>query len=120
MKKQKENNLPKISADKIAAQLKKGVGLDRARRIADHYARTVGLHPKTNDLLVSFDDVNSEFFSMRDLIKNARIWMQVRNILVNQKGFTVFELVFCVALLTILAVGIAEIGVVIHFVRKLW
>ena len=120
MKKHKETSLPKISADKIAAQLKKGVGLDRARRIADHYAKTVGLHPKTNDLLVSFDDVNSEFFRMKDLVKNARIWMQVRNILANQKGFTLFELVFCLAILGVVAVGIVEIGVIVHFVRKLW
>jgi len=124
MKKHKEIRLPRISADNIAKQLRKALGLDKARQIAEYYNKTVGFHPKTNDPLIRVDDVDSTFITRKEIIKNAHVWRQVSAILANQKGYTLFELVFVLAIVSIavgaLVVGVAEIGVIVHFIRKFW
>jgi prepilin-type N-terminal cleavage/methylation domain-containing protein len=112
MKKRTEITLPKVSADQIAKQLKKGMGKERALHIAEGFVK--------NLKGVGIEDVNKDIFKMKDIRKSERVWTQVRDILANQKGFTAFELVFCLAILGVLCVGLAEIGVIAHFVRKFW
>ena len=120
MKKHKEFKLPKISADAVAANLKRSLGLPEARRVAKNLLDGVGFHPKTNNPLVSVEDVNSSIFTRRDIVKNAHTWRQIHAILMNQKGFTVIELLCLVAFLGVLIVGVVEVGVIVHFLRKFW
>jgi prepilin-type N-terminal cleavage/methylation domain-containing protein len=120
MKKRTEFKLPKISADTIAKQMKRALGLDKAKSVAKYYNDTVGFHGKTNDPLIKMDDVNDAFISRKDILKNAHVWRQVHSILASQKGYTLFELVFCLAILGIVCLFIAEIGVIAHFVSKFW
>ena len=124
MKNRKAPTLPRISADTIAKQLRKALGLDKARKIAEYYNKTVGFHPKSNDPLIKVDDVDSTFITRKEVVKNAHVWRQVHGILSNQKGYTLFELVFCIAALSIVALAITgvviEIKVIAHFINKFW
>jgi len=78
MKKQKEVTLPKMSADAIAKNLKRGLGRDKALKVAEGLAKSM---KETGP-----DDVNPAFFSIKDIRKSERVWTQVSNILANQKG----------------------------------
>ncbi len=77
MKKTQEYKLPKLSADQIAAQLRRGAGEVRAIKIASHLAKTLdGI--KTGDL-------NHDVSPMEEVKYNARVWQQVHNILQKEK-----------------------------------
>lgn len=116
MKKRTEYKLPKISADAIAAQLKRGCGMDKARKIANGLAKDLRA--------VGPEDVNPDFFRIKDVRKNERIWTQVSHILANQKGYTAFELLFFLAAVSVvllaIAVVVGEFTVIVHFLRKFW
>jgi len=120
MKKQKAFTLPKISADNIAKQLRKTLGLDKARKIAEYYNKTVGFHPKSNDPLIKLDDVDATLITRKEVVKNAHVWRQVHGILANQKGFTAFELLFCLALAASLCIGAFGLYTLAHFIGKFW
>jgi hypothetical protein len=116
MRKRRELTLPRISADKIAAQLKRGCGMDKARKIANGLAKELKA--------IGPGDVNPDFFEINDVRKNERIWTQVSHILANQKGYSSVELLICLVGLGIITVSIlcvvVEWTVIIHFVRKFW
>jgi hypothetical protein len=85
MKKRTEYKLPKISADNVAKQMKRALGLDKAKSVAEYYNKTVGFHPKSNDPLIKVEDVDASFMPRRDILKNAHVWRQVHSILAKQK-----------------------------------
>lgn len=84
MKKRTQYKLPRISANTVAKQLKRALGLDKALSVAEHYNKTVGFHAKTNDPLISINDVNKEYVSLKDIRYNANVWRQVHGILAKQ------------------------------------
>lgn len=84
MKKRTVYKLPKISAQQIAKQLKKSLGIDKAQKVAEHFNRTVGFHGKTNDPLISIEDVSKDYVSLKDIRYNANVWRQVNGILAKQ------------------------------------
>lgn len=84
MKKRTAHKLPKVSAQQVAKQLKRTLGLDKALSMAEYYNKTVGFHPKTNDPLIKIDDVNKEYVSIKDIRYNANVWRQVHGILAKQ------------------------------------
>ena len=112
MKHRQEVRLPKISADAIATNLKRGLGRDKALKIAEGLAKE--LHG------IGTEDVNTDFFKMKDVRKNERVWTQVRNILQNQKGYTVIELLALISILATLCLGAFGVYALCHFVAKFW
>lgn len=73
MKKPQPVRLPKISADTVAQNLKRGLGKDKAFKVADGLAH--------NLTKMGADDYNHDFFKPKEVQKNERFWTQVRNIL---------------------------------------
>jgi hypothetical protein len=77
--KKNQTKLPRISADKIATNLRKSYPVnpyekrDKAYDIASHLAKTLTQMDVTA--------VNREIFPIEETKKNARIWTQVMNIL---------------------------------------
>jgi hypothetical protein len=114
MRKPRQFTLPKISADKIASQLKRTLGLDRAKGVAKYYVKTLGFHPKSQDPIVKVDDVDPTLFTRAEVVKHAHIWTQVDAILSNQKGFTVFELVLCMAMAAIVCAAAFSLYSAVH------
>jgi len=112
MKKQKPITVPKMDPRDKAAQLKRSMGKDQALKIASNLAKNL----KT----MSVGDYNAEISSPKDVKKGEQFWAHVAGTLRNQKGFTLFELVFSLAILGIVCLAIAEIGVIAHFVAKFW
>lgn len=112
MKKQRPVTLPKISADAIAKNIKQGMGLDRARKVADSLYR--------NFKDTGTADLSGEFSNVKDIRKSERIWFQVRNILANQKGFTVIELLVFLSFIATAVLGVGALYVLAHFLAKLW
>lgn len=84
MKKKTAYKLPKVSAEQVAKQLKRALGLDKALSVAEYYNKTVGFHGKTNDPLISINDVNKDYVSLKDIRYNANVWRQVYGILAKQ------------------------------------
>jgi hypothetical protein len=69
----KKNQVPvlcKDSADTVAARLKKGVGLDKAKSISDGFAKTFSVENQTDPY---------------EGAKLGRFWTQVNNILKKEK-----------------------------------
>lgn len=73
MKKNKSVQVPRVSADKIAKNLSKGLGKDKAFKVARSMAKELST--------IGAGDVNTDLFSGEDIRKNERIWTQVQNIL---------------------------------------
>jgi len=62
-----------VSADQVARQLTKGVGADRALKVAHNLASNL------NDIGPS--DVNENVFNEREVNRNKQFWAQVYHIL---------------------------------------
>ena len=73
MKKTKKVASPRVSPQVIAANLTKGVGKDRALRIAKNMAKEL----KT----IGIADVNSDIFSADEIKRNEQTWIHVQGIL---------------------------------------
>ena len=116
MRKQRELTIPRIHPNALAAQLKRGCGKEKALKIADGLVKELKV--------IGPEDVNPDFFRLKDIRRNERIWTQVGHILRNQKGYTAFELLFFLAVVSIVVLAICvvalEFGVIVHFVRKFW
>lgn len=112
MKKTKAYKLPKTNAQAIAKNLRHGMGRDGALRIAENQVKNLkGVGP---------EDFNRNLFTLAEIQKNERIWTQVHNILANQKGFTVFELLVVLGILASIAAGAAVLFAAAHFIHKFW
>ncbi len=73
MKKQSVYKLQVVSANNIAKNLKKGVGKDRALKVADNLVKNL------SDIKLA--DINPKIFGNDEVRKNLDTWTQVRNIL---------------------------------------
>lgn len=116
MRRQRELTIPRIHPNALAAQLKRGCGKEKAQKIAEGLAKDLSV--------ITVQDINSDFFDIRNVRKNERIWTQVAHILKNQKGYSSVELLICLAVIGMIALSIlcvvCEWAVIIHFVRKFW
>jgi prepilin-type N-terminal cleavage/methylation domain-containing protein len=112
MKKHEPITLPKIDPRDKAAQLKRAMGKDHALKLAS------GIRKNLKDM--NPGDYNTDITSPKDVAKSEQFWAHVAGTLRSQKGFTAIELIFCLAILGIVCLAIAEIGVIAHFVAKFW
>jgi prepilin-type N-terminal cleavage/methylation domain-containing protein len=112
MKKHKPITLSRIDPRDKATELRRAMGKDHALKLASNLAK--------NLRNMNVGDYNAEITSPKDVKKGEQFWAHVAGTLRNQKGFTAIELIFCLTVLGIVCLAIAEIGVIAHFVAKFW
>ncbi len=110
--KKQELVLCKDSPDVVAERIKRGMGLEKARRVSSGLAKSlVDMEPS---------DVNEQVTSFESIKRGRLFWTQVRNILANQKGFTVIELLALASILASFCVAGLALYMILHFVTKFW
>lgn len=77
MKKKQQPSLGRFRPKQVAEQLKKGMGKDKALRMA--HALASNLEDTT------IEDVNSQIFTPKELTKNASFWAEVKSLVAKMK-----------------------------------